>query len=288
MKKQLLIFSKTILGIFIILSLVYVSQAYSQNPLPRQLSDIKQPSWNHLATKKIFFAHQSVGSNMMKGVEEIVEENKHINLNIVRIKKGEEHPSSPSFFHGSVGRNMEPESKIESFRDQIENYYGGKIDIAFFKFCYIDFNPETDIESVFQKYKKTMDALSIKYPDTTFVHVTAPLTCYAPGLRGLKKRAKNLIKKIMGKVDNYDHSSANLFNQLLIKEYQGKAPIFDLAGFESTTPDGTRILKKKEGNQYYELVQEYTKDGGHLNEKGRRIIAEQLLLFLAELSAEQK
>ena len=104
----------------------------------------------------------------------------------------------------------------------------------------------------------------------------------------MKKRAKTLLKSIIGKLDSYDHSSANLFNQLLVAEYQGKAPIFDLAEFESTKPDGTRALKEKNGNQYYELVQEYTKDGGHLNEKGRKIIAEQLLLFLAQLSSEQK
>ena len=40
----------------------------------------------------------------------------------------------------------------------------------------------------------------------------------------------------------------------------------------------------KDGENYYSLVPDYTDDGGHLNEKGRKIVAEQLLILLANLS----
>jgi len=39
----------------------------------------------------------------------------------------------------------------------------------------------------------------------------------------------------------------------------------------------------RKGNQiYFTLIPEYTDDGGHLNTLGRKIVAEQLLIFLAD------
>ena len=35
---------------------------------------------------------------------------------------------------------------------------------------------------------------------------------------------------------------------------------------------------------YYSMAPEYTTDGGHLNETGRKRVAEQLLIFLANLN----
>ncbi len=287
MKKQILLLMPTLLS-FIILSGATMTTAAQPADTQgiKKITDIPQPAWDDLATKTIFFAHQSVGSNIMHGIEDILHEQNSIKLHIINTRDVDSLPESPVFLHGPVGRNMHPDSKIKSFRDQMNNGLGNKVDIAFFKFCFIDFNPETDIEAVFQNYKRVMEQLRIQYPDTTFVHVTAPLTCFAPGLRGWVKRGKNFIKDVINKLNIYDHKSANLFNQLLVNEYSGKEPIFDLARFESTKPDGTRVKQTKDGTEYYELVTEYTTDGGHLNEKGRRIIGEQLLIFLAEL-AEQ-
>ena len=63
----------------------------------------------------------------------------------------------------------------------------------------------------------------------------------------------------------------------------GKEPLFDLAMVESTYEDGSRYTFSANGHTYYALVPEYTKDGGHLNELGQKVAAEQLLIFLAGL-----
>lgn len=194
--------------------------------------------------------------------------------------------NSPAFVHGNVGKNTDPLSKINSFRRKIEAGYGQDVDIALFKFCFVDFTPNTDVKKIFQSYKSTMDTLIKEYPKTTFVAVTTPLTCYAPGPDGWLKRVKDFIKDIVGKINVYDNSSANVFNNLLVHEYSGKIPIFDLAKIESTQPDGSREFYTKNGITYYELVQEYTTDGGHLNGTGRRVIAEEFLAFLARLSTQ--
>jgi lysophospholipase L1-like esterase len=38
-----------------------------------------------------------------------------------------------------------------------------------------------------------------------------------------------------------------------------------------------------DGKTYYHLVPDYTNDGGHLNETGRKLVAEQLLLTIAAI-----
>ena len=277
------IFTITIL---ILLSISFVNVlAIQQNKSSKynELNNVPQVTWDKLADMKIYFGHHSVGTNILEGVKDLLADNPNIHLKIIHQKKIGDRIIEPALVHGNVGQNMDPVSKINSFKNKIETGYGQDADIAFFKFCFVDFTPETNIGNIFRLYKSTIDSLIKEYPNTTFVIVTTPLTCYAPGPHGWVKRTKDLIKSVIGKLNVYDHRSANIFNEKLVEKYQGKVPIFDLAKFESTYPDGSRSFYKKDGVTYYELVQEYTTDGGHLNEGGKKIIAEKLLLFLANL-----
>jgi hypothetical protein len=134
---------------------------------------------------------------------------------------------------------------------------------------------------LFIDYKNTMAMLVKKYPQTTFIHCTVPLLIKS------KTTPKSLLKKVLGKDDesfNNNHNIVrNMYNDILRKEYQGKAPIFDLAETESTHPDGSRETFTANGKTYYSLTPNYTNDGGHLNELGRVRIAEQLLLLLLRI-----
>jgi lysophospholipase L1-like esterase len=89
----------------------------------------------------------------------------------------------------------------------------------------------------------------------------------------------------MGKPDNSygDNNNRNKLNELIRKEYACKNHLFDLAALESTFIDGRRAVYQSEGQSFEMLVPKYTDDGGHLNEKGQRIIAEQFLIFLTSL-----
>ena len=95
---------------------------------------------------------------------------------------------------------------------------------------------------------------------------------------GIKAWIKKLIGKPVGGYD--DNIKRNQFNELLKKEYDGKEPVFDLAKMESIRPDGKRETFTKDGKTHYSLVPDYTSDGSHLNETGRKKAAEQLLLLL--------
>ena len=70
----------------------------------------------------------------------------------------------------------------------------------------------------------------------------------------------------------------------LIQKYQDKNSIFDIAKIESTYTDGSRCTFKVNGTNYFSLIPEYTTDGEHLNRLGRKKVAEQLIIFLANLN----
>jgi hypothetical protein len=84
---------------------------------------------------------------------------------------------------------------------------------------------------------------------------------------------------VRGYQDNHVRAG---YNDLLHHEYGGKEPIFDLAALESTGPDRKTHTVRMGGERHPVLVPEYTDDGGHLNALGQRVVAEQLLLFLAD------
>jgi hypothetical protein len=67
------------------------------------------------------------------------------------------------------------------------------------------------------------------------------------------------------------------------EKYKGREPFFDLAEIQSTFPNGQRSTFTANGKTYYHMVKDYTQDGTHLSETGRKIVAEQLLLFLVSL-----
>ena len=178
---------------------------------------------------------------------------------------------------------MNPELKIESFKDFLEKGSGAKADIAFFKFCYVDIHSQTDIEKIFNAYKTVMTELKLKYPNVVFVHITIPLTSEPTGLKGITKKLKMFVKSVLGKPEMFDNRAKLSFNEMMRKEYRGKEPLFDLAKIESTDATGSRVSNKKDGKIVYSLANEYTNDGGHLNEKGRKKVAKQLLMFLINL-----
>ena len=130
--------------------------------------------------------------------------------------------------------------------------------------------------------KLILQSLKTSFPETTIVHFTVPLKKkYDPSLINW---IKDLLKRSRGSLSNEHNVKRNEFNDLIISEYTHNEPVFDIAKFESVYPDGSRETFSEKGKTYYSLVPEYTDDGGHLNEKGRKIIAEQLLIFLANLS----
>ena len=151
-----------------------------------------------------------------------------------------------------------------------------KINIAIFKFCYIDINETTDVRQLFEYYQATMSDLKGEFPFIKFIHTTVPLRT-SPGGLGVKLR-ELLGRPNLSKILN---RKRNEFNEMLISAYPNEA-VFDIAGIESTYPDGNRRYFLINGKKYYCLIEDYTDDGGHLNAKGRNWLALQFLRVLSE------
>ncbi|WP_157067699.1 hypothetical protein [Desulfosarcina cetonica] len=243
------------------------------------LKDIPDAAWEKLSHKKIYFGHQSVGFNIMDGVKDLMKEYPQIKLKIVETKdSGDIKPGVLA--HSRVGKNTEPETKMDEFENVLEQGVGSKADAAALKFCYVDMTGKTDVAKLFDDYKRRIENIRKEYPDLQIIHFTDPLTV-------TNKTWKTWLKQVMGKKEIWefnDNIRRNQYNELLRKEYKGKDPIVDIAEIESTKPDGSRQSFEVDGVTYYSLYPGYTMDGGHLNEIGRKKVAEQFILLLANLS----
>jgi len=229
-----------------------------------------------ISTQKIYFGHQSVGSNIIQGIQDIISETGFRELKIINTESVQ---SGLKYFFAEsrIGQNYYPKKKADAFREIIQNVFKGDLNIAMMKFCYTDFNPSTNVEDLFNYYKNTIEDLKLKYPNIIFVHITVPLTSKSYWL-------KSLIKKIIKGKDNniIENIKRNEFNKLL-KEYFKNDPIFDLADLEATYPDSSKEYFEKNGQKYYTLINDYTNDGGHLNSLGRKIAAQELIKTLAKV-----
>ena len=230
-----------------------------------------------LADKRIYFGHQSVGYNILDGVNDVVREDPRVRLNIIETADPAAF-DSPVLGHSRIGKNRDPLSKFEAFKGFLDNGIGRKTDIAFMKLCYLDVSADTDVAALFQQYKQVMGYLQEAYPGTVFVHVTVPLLSTDTGFKGR-------VKRWIGRNDatEFANYNRNRFNDLL-EEYRGREPIFDLARIESTLPDERRQVSTYKGKRYYTMNPAYTTDGGHLNAEGRKVVARELLALLAALS----
>lgn len=226
----------------------------------------------NVSDRRIFFGHQSVGDNILDGVNDVTGGK-------LSIREGRTAAAfaSPGLVHTRIGKNEAPRSKLTDFEAALENL-AAPVDIAFFKFCYVDFAADTDVDQLFTEYESTLRRLRARHPGVTFVHVTVPLTAVPSGAKAWLRKTVTR-KPAWGALEN---ETRHRFNTLLRTRFTGE-PLFDLAALESTRPDGSGHTYQHEGKTLPALVAEFSDDGQHLNSVGRRRVAEALLTFLARL-----
>ena len=94
-------------------------------PSPPDVSDsIKQ-----LESVRVFFAHQSVGDNVMDGVKALIKEAPGPSLDVVRLASTA--GASGGFLaHETLGVNGDPKGKTDAFVSALEDGLGRDLDIA--------------------------------------------------------------------------------------------------------------------------------------------------------------
>lgn len=237
--------------------------------------DTLKSDLENVAHMRVCFGHQSVGRNILDGLNELSTTPGSARLNILPVKPGEI-PAGPVFAECTIGQNGDPRSKCDSFAQLLNSLSpGDSVHVALMKFCYVDFEENTDVDAMLAYYRQTMKDLQGRYPHTTFIHVTAPLTTRAPGW-------KRFVKSILGRADASDLIAykRQFFNEALTREF-GTDPLFDLAKLESTNDDGSRVEFTHNAKTVHSLREDFTDDGGHLNALGRRVAARELIRVLA-------
>jgi hypothetical protein len=244
-------------------------------PYYARLEAVPHEKWDALAQKRIFFGHKSVGFNIISGLEDVMKRFPSVRLDIRETADPGDF-GRPVFAHAQIGRNKFPQSKIDAFRKALEDGVGQNVDIAFFKFCFVDIDHQTDLAALVESYVQTLENLKSRFPSAEFVAFTVPLVSRPVGL-------VTRLKKLLGRMPYYDaeHVQRSLYNDTLRERYKGR--LFDLAAVESRIDATRRATLEKDGKEYEILNRAYTDDGGHLNAVGRQIVAIELLIYLASI-----
>ena len=252
------------------------NKAVTMNSKNTLISEETRKNLIKMKDKRIYFFHHSVGHNIQAGLRTLSSESA-LDLKIVW-QKDQPISSEKVFVNATGGKNTQPKSKVDSFTAQIKELNADMApDIAFMKFCYVDFNPHTNINEILSYYKQNIETLKNERPEIKFVHLTVPLV-----------RRPNTIKdkvyRFLGRLVWEDTSNVKRaeFNKLLFENFPHD-PIFDIARVESTLPDGSRSSFEQDGKTYYSLANEYAADNGHLNTLGQRRAAIEIAKFLAEI-----
>lgn len=247
-------------------------------------SSIEMPAWDDeltalertLAANRIYFGHQSVGGNLLQGLLEL-----RPSL-AGRIREGgAESLATAGLAHNKLGHNKDPLSKIDAFRRVLDAGIGDKADAALFKFCYVDIQRDTDPAPLLERYAEAILDLRQRFPRLRIGHVTVPLVRMATGPRAMALR---LLGRPQPRIDA--NARRCTFNAALKARFAGE-PLFDLAAVESTRPDGATVRTRWAGQTVHGLADVYSRDGGHLNEQGRRVAARAFARFLLELAPHQ-
>jgi acetyltransferase-like isoleucine patch superfamily enzyme len=215
---------------------------------------------DRIARARIVFGHQtvgeSVGESLLTGIAELLA------------------PRPLEWTLAKLGRSGDPVGKMDAFRALMRGRTRSA-DIALFKLCHTDFDARTDADALFARYQATMSELRRALPGTRFVHVTAPLTAVASGPKAWL--ARGLGRAVRGQAEN---QRRHAYNERMRATFAGREPLFDLAALGAGAPLSPGGVPH--------LSAQLTDDGGHLNGRGRALVAGRLLSLLDELTADAR
>lgn len=228
---------------------------------------------------RVFFAHQSVGGNIIEALPEVYRAMQSPPPAI--ITQGVKLPPLGSFIvHTEIGTNGDPLGKIAEFDRLLRDGLAEKVDVAILKLCFVDFNAETDANTIFASYRTAMTSLEHAYPDVAFVYTTVPLMAD----RDLYGR----LKALLGRGQEYDpsHNAAReRYNSLVRAEYGATGRLLDVAAVESAGHRDALSYKLSPSGEFLAMDPNLTSDGGHLNSDGADLVARYWLSLVAHAAS---
>ncbi len=214
-------------------------------------SAVSDDSLRQVTRERVLFGHQSVGWNILDGVNTV-----YSRRGVTAPDMVDELPAGgPGFAQVEIGSNGDPASKFDAFAADVA---AQDPDVAVMKLCFVDITAGTSARSVFAQYRAMVIELSAENPQTRLLHMTVPLTINDPAANVARQRYNALVRSTYG------------------------TDVIDLSRVESTRPNGSRVKGRYRGKRYFALYPGYASDDGHLNSRGSIRVAK---VFLAGLAA---
>lgn len=223
---------------------------------------------------RVFFAHQSVGQNLIDALPEVTSR-----LGVAEIPVTGIDEADRGIAEVAIGVNGDPLGKLEEFASLLRGGLAHRVDIAVLKFCFMDFEPPAPpAEEVFEAYRATMGELETEFPDVTFVYTTVPLVTD----RTIGDRVQNLLGRSTHRLPTHNVAREE-FNSRIRAEYAGTGRLFDIASFVAADAGGTVTYRESGGREYAAMDGRLAADPGHLNPDGAAFIGSAFVAFLAGL-----
>lgn len=207
---------------------------------------------------KVLFGHQSVGYNILEGLEAMSNKTpKRYQVEIQELSDPEWRSSRNGIGHFEVGENEHPQRKISDFAKRLSSQKV-PVDVAMMKLCFVDIEGDHSAPlRIFSDYRDTMEKLEQNNPNVRLIWWTEPLT-------------------------TSDNAARNEYNRL-VREYAlaHNKPLFDIADIESHDPDGKEAT---DSAGVVAMYRGYTRDDGHLVKKAQLRVANAWWYLLARLS----
>ena len=258
-------------GAFALIASACAEQSDNTNMSASQPVSVTRQEWDAARAHTVFFGHQSIGENILDGLGKLAAKEGWPAFPVVEAN-GTAHSASPALLHAKVGANGDPSSKVVGFKDAMNSGAAAGADIALMKFCFWDIRRDTNVDKVFDEYRATLDELSRKYPDVTFLHATVPLVVKDTDVRAGIRRMLG-----MGVPTDADNATREALNQKIRAEYGRSGRVFDIAALEGPAAESIPFLAK-----------ELSSDGAHLNDAGRARVAAGLVKSLSAAASQRE
>lgn len=212
-----------------------------------QSSDV----FENILRLKIFFAHASIGNNMIDGIKALHDFDA-AKYPLIAVKEDGTPPEKTidGYLYEYYRGNPCWTEKLNIYKTYTVNGWRyPAINISMNKLCAID------EEAIWETYLDSMLAIEAAYPDTIFVYFTIP---YFTNTR-----------------DSYSNTLSNIFNNKLRSwiARQNNKVLFDIADIEAWSPTGVHQTFADNGIIYETLYDGFTDDGIHLNASASQRVA---------------
>jgi hypothetical protein len=223
-----------------------------------EVAKLPKAEFDKIGQLKWYFAHASVGANIMDGIADLHELDPAL-YQLRGVKSGETPPAATEagvIYEHNRG-NPGWKAKFDKFHACVSGgWRAPRVNIVVNKLCYIDQTASVNY------YINSMTNLEAACPSTTLVYTTIPLMTDPDMLNYLRNGFNRRLR---------DWCRAN-----------GKV-LLDIADIEAHDPKGAPCTFNYHGKACQKLCADYTKDGGHLNEQGRQLVARGFYALAAAL-----